>query len=46
MTGFVLAWPAAYVISQRIKKDDPDFQPPEEVKKRNAPIPKPGAPEV
>jgi hypothetical protein len=44
--GFVLAWPTAYVISQRIKKDDPSFQPPEEVKKRNAPIPKPGAPEV
>lgn len=42
--GFVLAWPVAYVISQRIKKRDPLFDPPEEEKNRV--IPDPGAPEV
>lgn len=25
--GFVLAWPLAYVISQRIKKQDPEWNP-------------------
>ena len=42
--GFVLAWPVAYIISQRIKKRDPLFNPPEEEKKRV--VPDPRAPEV
>ncbi|REC58679.1 hypothetical protein DRV84_00115 [Rhodosalinus sediminis] len=27
VVGFTLAWPAAYLISQRIKKDDPEWEP-------------------
>jgi membrane protein implicated in regulation of membrane protease activity len=43
--GFVLAWPAAYVISRRIKREDPSWEPPQPVHK-DAPIPPRDAPEV
>ncbi len=42
--GFILAWPLAYVISRKIKRDDPEFD--HTRKDRHGPIPTPGAPEV
>ncbi len=43
--GFLLAWPAAYVISRRIKSADPHWQPPHEPK-RDAALPRADAREV
>jgi len=43
-TGFVLAWPAAYLISRRIKRQDPEFDHTE--KDAAGIIPDPNAPEV
>lgn len=43
-TGFVLAWPAAYLVSRRIKRQDPDFDHTKE--DRTGLVPDPRAPEV
>ncbi|SHM06984.1 hypothetical protein SAMN05443432_104311 [Roseovarius litoreus] len=42
--GFLLAWPAAYLVSRRIKRHDPDFDHTRE--NRTGVIPDPQAPEV
>jgi len=43
--GFILAWPAGYLVSRRIKRDDPSW-PEGRVKDVESPIPNPNAPEV
>lgn len=43
-TGFVLSWPAAYLISRRIKQWDPAWD--HTRKDRTDSIPRPGSPEV
>lgn len=42
--GFLLAWPAAYLVSRRIKRNDPDFDHTRE--HDTGVIPDPKAPEV
>ena len=42
--GFILSWPAAYVVSRRIKRRDPEWD--ETAVKDAGVIPRPGAPEV
>ncbi|MGK7651683.1 MULTISPECIES: hypothetical protein [unclassified Roseovarius] len=45
VAGLLLAWPTGYMISQRIKRDDPDWTP--EADPGDQPvIPRPDAPEV
>ncbi|PTE21039.1 hypothetical protein C5F48_14360 [Cereibacter changlensis JA139] len=43
--GLVLAWPAAWLISRRIKRQDPAWDE-THVEHVPSPIPQPGAPEV
>jgi hypothetical protein len=43
-TGALLAWPAAYLVSRRIKRNDPDFD--HRRKDAHGPLPDPRAPEV
>lgn len=42
--GYVLSWPAAYLISRRIKRLDPGWD--ERRREGSGAVPKPGAPEV
>ena len=42
--GLLLAWPAAYVISRKIKRDDPGWD--ETRLDRTDGVPRPGTPEV
>ncbi len=41
--GFLLAWPAAYLVSRRIKRKDPEF---DHTKRHDYTIPDPNAREV
>jgi len=44
LIGFLLSWPVAYLVSRRIKRDDPDF---DHTRKDEAGIiPDPGGPEI
>ncbi|MGP3695792.1 hypothetical protein [Rhodobacter sp. NSM] len=43
--GIVLCWPAGWMISRRIKREDPQWDE-TRVERVNNPIPKPDAPEV
>lgn len=43
--GFVLAWPASYLVSRRIKRDDPSFDE-TRIEKIDGIIPDPNAAEV
>lgn len=43
--GFVLSWPAAYVVSRWIKKEDPEFDHTRIKRTKGAPV-NPSAPEV
>jgi predicted PurR-regulated permease PerM len=44
IVGFLASWPVAYLVSRRIKRDDPGW---DSRKARTAgPVPNPGAPEV
>jgi len=43
--GFVLAWPAGYLVSRRIKRNDPAW-PDRRIDAVKSPIPNPNAPEV
>lgn len=43
VVGFLLAWPVAYVISRRIKRNDPDF---DHTRRKDHTIPDPNAREV
>ncbi|SFP75837.1 hypothetical protein [Tranquillimonas alkanivorans] len=43
--GFALAWPLAYVISRKVKRDDPNWRE-DRVKDAKKPVPPPDAPEV
>jgi hypothetical protein len=43
--GLLLSWPAAYWVSRRIKRDDPNWDE-TKVEEYKSPVPKPGAPEV
>jgi ABC-type antimicrobial peptide transport system permease subunit len=42
--GFLLAWPAAYLVSRRIKRKDPDFDHTREA--RSGMVPDPRKPEL
>lgn len=42
--GWLAAWPAAYLVSRWIKRDDPDFD--HTRAEKQGPIPDPTAPEV
>ncbi|RBI75682.1 hypothetical protein DQW77_04745 [Roseovarius sp. TE539] len=42
-TGIVLSWPAAYVVSRWIKRQDPQF---DHTRKGSGPLPDPSAPEA
>ena len=42
--GFVLSWPAAYFISRKVKRADPDWD--ETRVDETDSVPRPGAPEV
>ena len=41
--GLVLSWPAAYVVSRWIKRQDPEF---DHTRKGSGPLPDPSAPEA
>ncbi|MFP7671934.1 hypothetical protein ACG74X_01125 [Marivita sp. S0852] len=43
--GFLLAWPSAFLVSQRIKRRDPEWSPDRDASDA-APVPKPGAKEI
>lgn len=43
--GFILAWPSAFLVSRRIKAQDPEWEPPHNPY-RHAPIPPKDAKEV
>lgn len=43
--GFALTWPVSYLISRRIKRNDPDWDE-SKVDRVSTPIPAPSAPEV
>lgn len=45
VTGFLLAWPTSYMISRRIKRQDPEWHPGTKPSDHGV-VPKPGAPEV
>lgn len=45
IAGFLLAWPTSYMVSQRIKRQDPEWTPEADPRDQSA-IPKPNAPEV
>ena len=42
--GLLLSWPAGYVISRRLKRDDPKWD--ETRRDRTDSVPRPGSPEV
>lgn len=44
-TGFVLTWPASYLVSRRIKRQDPDWDE-TRADKVDSILPEPGAKEV
>jgi len=45
VAGFLLAWPTSYMISQRIKHEDPEWSPEADPEDQDV-IPKRNAPEV
>ena len=45
VAGFLLAWPTSYMISQRIKRQDPEWSPEADPRDQGV-IPRPDAPEV
>ncbi|QFT94294.1 hypothetical protein FIU86_15705 [Roseovarius sp. THAF9] len=45
VAGFLFAWPTSYMISQRIKRQDPEWTPESDPDKQPA-IQRPNAPEV
>jgi hypothetical protein len=45
VTGFVLTWPASYLVSRRIKRQDPDWDE-TRADKVDGILPEPGAKEV
>lgn len=45
VVGFLLTWPVSYLVSRRIKRDDPNWDE-SKVDRVSTPIPAPSAPEV
>lgn len=45
VVGFALAWPSAYLVSRRIKNNDPEWSPHRDPFE-HGPIPRPGRKEV